>query len=458
MADAPVGVGEVVSGRYRIDRLIGSGSMGFVLAGWHLELDQPVALKFLNPEVLERNEAAQRFRREVRATAKIKSEHVARVIDVGALESGIPYMVMELLQGNNLEEELFRRGVLPVEEAVGYMLEAVEALAEAHAAGIIHRDLKPANLFIARRADRSRLIKVLDFGISKSLLDSHAPGDMSLTAAGVIIGSPLYMSPEQMRSTKDADYRSDIWSLGAILFQLVTGRPPYIGDTIPEICAQLYSDPVPVPSSLLSTLPRELDAVLLCALARNPDERYQTVAEFGASLADFAPQSRVHAERAQRVLAVTRGAFPSSEWPSARLEEAPTIEASVATLGAPPYGARVRRWALAALLLVGLVVLGLVGWERSRRAGSPPRAAESGAPVATLPARDSSPRPAEPPGTAVRTLLETEPDPATTAATSIVASASAEAARAPAPLARPKPRRAPVSDNVGNVPDFGGRR
>ena len=458
MADAPVAVGDVVCGRYRIDRLIGAGSMGFVVAAWHLELDQPVAIKFLNPDVLERNEAAKRFRREVRATAKIKSEHVTRVIDVGALENGVPFMVMELLQGNNLEDELLRRGLLPVDEAVGYMLEAIEAIAEAHAAGIVHRDLKPANLFVARRADRSRLVKVLDFGISKSLLDSHQPGDMSLTAAGVIIGSPLYMSPEQMRSTKDADYRSDIWSLGAILFQLVTGRPPYLGETIPEICAQLYVDPVPAPSTVLPTLPPEIDRVLARALERDPDQRYQTVAEFGAALADLAPpESRVHAERAQRVLAVTRGAAPSSEWPRARVEQAPTIEASVSILsaGSPRFGARAWLGAALGVALAAILVLGFFVMRRMERAAAPLETGVAAAAVRVV--EDTNPRPREPVATAARTLVEAAPAPAVAEAPPLVASASPAVVRAPLPGARPKPRRAP-SEAAGNVPDFGGRR
>ena len=197
------------------------------------------------------------------------------MIDTGALEQGGPYMVMELLDGNNLEEELQQRGPLPVAEAVLYILEAVEALAEAHAAGIVHRDLKPANLFVARRADRTRLLKVLDFGISKSMMESHGSRDMSLTKTGVIIGSPLYMSPEQMRSTKDADTLSDVWALGAILFQLVTGRPPYEGETIPELCAKLFTEDAPPPSKVRAGLPPNLDAVIHRALARDPQRRFQ---------------------------------------------------------------------------------------------------------------------------------------------------------------------------------------
>jgi serine/threonine protein kinase len=393
MAEPPVRPGQVVGGRYRVDDIIGAGAMGYVVSAWHLELDQAVALKILNPDVFERNEALQRFRREVRAAARIKSEHVCRVNDVGTLETGEPFMVMELLHGNNLEEELHRRRVLPVEEAVRYMIEAIEAVAEAHAAGIIHRDLKPANLFITRRADRTRLIKVLDFGISKSMADSQ-PNDMSLTKTGVIIGSPLYMSPEQMRSTKDADARSDVWSLGAILFQLITGRPPYMGESIPELCSQLFSLDAPPPStvSINQGLPQALDAVLARALARDPARRYQTVAEFGEALLDFAlPQSRVHVDRARRVLSAE--AEPASVYPARPHASAPTIiEASVSNAAPGRTAARPRTRRLAAALLALGVVIGVVVVAMQRTgSGSSPEGAAVASPALPAPEAVKSP-------------------------------------------------------------------
>jgi serine/threonine-protein kinase len=383
LAQAPVKVGEIVGGRFRIDRLLGSGSMGFVVAAWHLELDQPVALKLLNADVFEQAEAAARFRREVRAAARIKSEHVCRVIDVGSVEQGSPYMVMELLDGNNLEEELLRRGTLPVPEAVGYILEAVEALAEAHASGIVHRDLKPANLFVARRADRSRLLKVLDFGISKSMVDSHGPGDMSLTRTGVIIGSPLYMSPEQMRSTKDADTLSDIWALGAILFQLVTGRPPYEGETIPELCAKLFSENAPPPSTVRIGLPSALDAVIQKALAREPSKRFQTVAELGAALVDFNPAGRVHVERARRVLAAREGR-PSSIAPGPQSSETPTIQASVSAVALWSQLSGRERRRRYGLIFGAVAAIALGGFAVARQRLLPTAASERLLPASTL--------------------------------------------------------------------------
>jgi len=212
MAAAALREGDLLAGKYRIDRVLGQGGMGLVLAAFHLELEQPVAVKVLHPELAERGDAAAPFRREARAAAKIKSEHVVRVLDVGTLDGGGAYMVMEYLEGNDLSEEMQRRGQLPVYETLDFMLQACEAVSEAHIAGIIHRDLKPANLFLSRRPDCSRVAKVLDFGISKSVVPGST-SDPSLTITSTIMGSPLYMSPEQMRSAKHVDARTDIWSL-----------------------------------------------------------------------------------------------------------------------------------------------------------------------------------------------------------------------------------------------------
>jgi hypothetical protein len=470
VAHSPVKIGEVVSGRFRVDRLLGAGSMGFVVAAWHLELDQPVALKLLNPDVFEQGEAATRFRREVRAAARIKSEHVCRVIDVGSLEHGAPYMVMELLDGNNLEEELQQRGPLPVSEAVLYVLEAVEALAEAHAAGIVHRDLKPANLFVARRADRSRLLKVLDFGISKSMIESQSSRDMSLTRTGVIIGSPLYMSPEQMRSTKDADTLSDVWALGAILFQLVTGRPPYEGETIPELCAKLFTEDAPPPSTVRQGLPASLDVVLHRALARDPARRYQNVAEFGAALIEFAPHGRVHVERARRVLQAAEGRRPSSVAPLPIASDTPTIQASVSAValwGQLSGRERRRRWAL---VLVAVVAIGGAGLAVLRKqlpfagaekmapvepvgAGQPPPAVVP-APIVTVaqPAASSG---------AVEPLLTAAVEPASSAApVTGPGKGSPSLAQRPRTGSPPTPKAAPPSANSSSagLTDFGGRR
>src|SRR3954470_13666053 len=216
MSEAPVQEGEILAGKYRVERVLGVGGMGVVVAATHLQLDERVAIKFLVPDALSSDEAVARFAREARAAVKIKSEHVARVIDVGTLDNGAPYMVMEYLEGGDLSRVLQAQGPLPVEDAVEYVLQACEAIAHAHVLGIVHRDLKPANLFLTKRNDGSQSVKVLDFGISKVLSGNSgaSSSDAAMTRTRAVMGSPLYMSPEQMTSTRDVDGRTDIWALG----------------------------------------------------------------------------------------------------------------------------------------------------------------------------------------------------------------------------------------------------
>ncbi|HVJ20233.1 MAG TPA: serine/threonine-protein kinase, partial [Polyangiaceae bacterium] len=215
---APVREGDLLAGKYRVERVIGVGGMGVVVAARHLHLDVRVALKFLLPSLKQDGEIVARFLREGQAAARIKSEHVGRIMDVGSFDDGSPYLVMEYLEGRDLAAELASRGRLSVAEAVAHVLQALEALAEAHQSGIVHRDLKPSNLFLTRRADGSALIKVLDFGISKAAFGEG--GEAVLTRSQGIMGSPQYMSPEQIRSAKRVDQRSDIWSTGVILHEL----------------------------------------------------------------------------------------------------------------------------------------------------------------------------------------------------------------------------------------------
>ncbi|WP_433934900.1 serine/threonine-protein kinase [Sorangium cellulosum] len=301
---APVAVGDVLAGKYRVEQIVGAGAMGMIVAAWHLELDQRVAMKFLHSPGTDTGggDPAERFRREARALARIKSEHVARVLDVGSLQAGLPYMVMEFLDGNNLSDEIRARGQLPVMESVGYMLQAIEAMAEAHAAGIVHRDLKPANLFLARRPDGERIIKVLDFGISKALL-GISRDELSLTKTATLLGSPLYMSPEQVRSAREVDARADIWSLGVIFYEMLTGRTPYNGDSVPQLfSALLYESPFTV-AQIRPDVPHDLDAAVMHCLAKERDQRWRNVGDLAAALLAFGPPgSHVHAERARRVL------------------------------------------------------------------------------------------------------------------------------------------------------------
>jgi len=234
---AGVRPGEILAGKYRVERVLGWGGMGVVVAAHHLELDQRVALKFLSPQALASAEIVARFAREARAAVRIKSEHVARVTDVGQLDNGSPFMVMEYLDGVDLSGWLAQKGPLPAEQAVDFVLQACEALAEAHALGIVHRDLKPANLFCIRRADGNLSIKVLDFGISKVTAPGASSSSPDMTGTTVIVGSPFYMSPEQMFSSRGVDARTDIWSLGVVLFELLTGALRF--ESIAELAVAL---------------------------------------------------------------------------------------------------------------------------------------------------------------------------------------------------------------------------
>jgi serine/threonine protein kinase len=287
--------GQVIADKYRVERILGEGGMGYVVAAYHLKLEQKVALKFLKPEALAHQHIVQRFAREARAAAKIQGEHVARVIDVGELPSGAPYIVMEYLDGEDLAHRLHQRGPLPVTEAVGYLLEACEALAEAHAAGIVHRDLKPPNLFLARSAGRIPIIKILDFGISKAV-DEQGSTDRNLTSTSMIMGTPHYMSPEQLRSSRDVDARSDIWALGVVLFELLTGQPPFDGENTTSVITAIVTEPPRRLLDLRPDAPRELENVIGRCLAKLRIERYADILELARALSPFA------VERAQASL------------------------------------------------------------------------------------------------------------------------------------------------------------
>lgn len=301
MASPPVDMpgiprtGDVLAGKYRVERVLGVGGMGVVLAAWHLVLERRVAVKFLLPGASDLPDAGARFLREAKAVANLEGEHVARVIDVGTLDSGAPYMVLEYLHGDDLGEVLKARGALPVPEAIDLFLQACEAIAEAHARGIIHRDLKPKNLFLTRRPDGTPLIKVLDFGLSKFLFQGvDSPKDASLTATGLIVGSIHYMSPEQVRSLKYADARTDIWALGVILYEMLAGSRPFRGDSMPAVTAAVMVDDPPPLSAFRRDVPGAIDALIARCLQKDPTRRVQTITEMARCISPFGSSRATH--------------------------------------------------------------------------------------------------------------------------------------------------------------------
>ena len=362
----PVKPGDTLAGKFRVERVLGVGGMGVVLQAMHLDLGQPVALKLMLREMLDNAEAVARFLREARAAARLQSEHVVRVLDVGRLGSGEPFMVMEMLRGRDLAALLHAEGPQPVERTADYVLQACEAIAEAHAAGIVHRDLKPANLFVAERPDGTSTIKVLDFGISK-ITTGESGVEASMTSTQSMLGSPRYMSPEQMRSAKNVDARADIWALGVILYELLTGREVYEADTMASLVAQISVDPAPSMRIHRPDLPAPLDDIVLRCLEKSPERRWQNVAELARALLPYSTSTSTGAvERIRKVLGVASslgGTVRLPEPPPPSLGHADTLQAggvqTSATFGVtadPPRAksTRVLGVAVGVILLLGV--------------------------------------------------------------------------------------------------------
>ena len=319
-------VGDLLAGKYRVERILGEGGMGVVVAAHHELLDQHVAVKLLYQDVADR-EAQSRLLLEARACAKLQSEHVARVVDVDTGADGLPFIVMELLEGADLCQIADARGALPRWLVVDYMLQSLEGLAHAHSRQIVHRDLKPSNLFLANRADGTQIIKILDFGISKSTDPFENTGErkraMQLTGGRAVLGSPPYMSPEQVRSPKTVDHRTDIWSLGVVMYELLTNSMPFGGDEINETFAQvLEKEPQPI-RQIVTGVPEGLERVVMKCLQKNRDNRFADVAELARALVAFG--SGTWMQSADRVHAtLTRGLEEAASGPRLNSQTRPT--------------------------------------------------------------------------------------------------------------------------------------
>ncbi len=322
-------LGELLAGKYLIESVIGSGGMGFVLSARHTVLETQVAIKLLRAQTAVHPESRERFLREGQSMAALRSEHVTRVMDMDETEDGVPFLVMEYLEGENLAQVIRQRAPLPVDEAVSYMLQVCEAVLEAHARGTFHRDIKPGNIFVTTRPDGTPLIKVLDFGIAKVL----APGETvsgtveGITQAGQTLGTSHYMPPEQIQCARTADARSDIWSLGVVLYELATGKKPFSGQGQGGVMASVVRDhPLP-PRSLRPDLPEALDTLIMHCLEKSPEKRPQWVAGLVAALAPFTSK-QMAAPVAER-----QTPAPESEPTTLAAQTAPSLPATHRVLG-----------------------------------------------------------------------------------------------------------------------------
>jgi eukaryotic-like serine/threonine-protein kinase len=290
--------GTVVADKYRVERLLGQGGMGSVWAGRHVTLGQLVAIKFVHPKLVGSAEARRRFDNEAKAAARIKSRHAVSVYDHGVSENGQPYIVMEYLEGEALERAIKQRGKLPLSEVVQIVAQSARALSAAHEAHVVHRDLKPDNIFLAKDSEATKLgysVKLVDFGIAKVVQDEAETGAAS-TQAGMVLGTPHYMSPEALTATTPVSAASDIWSLGACAFAAACGRVPFEGDAIGDVVLKVCAAPLPVPSKLEPTLPKAFDAWFAKCCSRKVSERFRSAAEAADALIRLEEWSRAERE------------------------------------------------------------------------------------------------------------------------------------------------------------------
>jgi serine/threonine-protein kinase len=429
-----VAVGALLDGKYRVEGILGRGGMAIVMAARHETLRQRVALKLLRPEAAESRQYAQRVLREARAAAALKSEHVTRVLDLGQLDSGEPYIVMELLEGSDLSAVLAERGPLPVVEVAAYLVQACDAIAEAHACGIVHRDLKPSNLFLTRRRDGSPLVKLMDFGISKV----EGRPDESLTTSQDSLGTPHYMSPEQLLHTRDVDARSDVWALGVLAFRLLTGAYAFHGETMAAVHIAVVSAPIPRLRDVRPDAPPAIDDLIVRCLVRDRADRLQSVKEFASVLLPFVDEG-------------TRQRYAHLREPLAQIAESRRAEAATATtepITKATWGTdgevqprRGRAWIGVALATVVLASAGALVIAMQRRPAMPapvvvaaPSELPSAPDLASAPPPTSAPGPASAP--AIAGARSSAPTP----------SIPIHAPRVPHAPPSPKPARDPYGD------------
>jgi serine/threonine-protein kinase len=379
----PVAPGQIVGGKWRIVRLIGRGGMGAVYEAQNTAIGKRAALKFVDAEFARNPEIAARFQREAEAASLVESAHIVHVFDSGTSDDGIPYIVMELLRGEDLRTRLRRFGRLPPQEAAHIVAQTLRGLIRAHEAGIVHRDLKPDNIFLVDRDDDPLFAKIVDFGISKvTRRPTEGVGTGTLTRQGVVLGTPFYMSPEQAQALPDVDERTDLWALGAILFECLAGKPPFAGDAYEQIIVAICTADAPDLMAIDPSIPASLAAVAHRALTRDRAKRFGSAKEMLEALqaGGFVPVS---------LSGVASRPEPTASPTAAVAAVAGRTRTSWTTGEAAPRGARVRKqglFALGAVIMLGGFVLTLALLR-----GRPPPAARP-RPAPTL-ATPSAPEP-----------------------------------------------------------------
>jgi serine/threonine protein kinase len=456
----------IIAGKYRVERRIAEGGNGIVVEAMHLALRQPVAIKYLKPGPRASASVVDRFEREGRLAAQLTSEHVVRVHDVGELDDGSPFMVMELLKGSNLSTVLEETGPLPIPRAVDYVLQTCDALAQVHALAIVHRDIKPDNLILAVRPSNTPIVKVIDFGISKSAPERDQSGLWAReTSKNDRLGTPVYMSPEQLRSSTEVDARTDIWSIGVTLHELLSQTLPFQGEDLPQLCTNIVlSAPVKL-RAVRPDAPPELEAIILKCIEKSPADRFRNVGELAQALAPFGPPGAQ--ERVDRIKDVLRVSGMSIRPPTPQpgsLDVVAIRDLLAGSLEAPflePEDLpepRPRRRRIAAYVVGGLGIGVLAAVLALRREGPSSQPAVVVRPTAVVPAESlrtaaPAPSPAAVVAPPASSAIVTPPPPsAVTFPTKRVATATGHPAGA-SPVASPKatspkpaPAAAPASD------------
>jgi eukaryotic-like serine/threonine-protein kinase len=396
-------VGRTEGGKYKLVRLLGEGGMGAVYEAQHMVVGRRFAIKFLHPDLAGNDEIVARFQREAQAAGGLENENIAAVVDAGTADDGAPYLVMEYLEGEDLAHLLFRTGPLPVPRAAYVMIQACRGLVAAHGRKIVHRDLKPENLFVCKRNDGSDLVKVLDFGIAKLHGGSSGTG---LTHTGATMGTPFYMSLEQARGAKEVDHRTDIYALGVILYEILSGTKPHPGESYNEILYHVISnEPAPL-DAVREGLPAGLATVVHKAMAREPSDRYDSVVEFMEALIPFAGRAVTPLRTSLGATVPTPKSLPGVS-KTAKLE-APEIPVAVLPPETPeipddiPARNHSRGFLFGGLAAVGVVLVAVVMWATLGRKTQPQVAPPTSvtAPIAAPPVA-TPPPPALPPPTAV---------------------------------------------------------